>query len=224
MKKFRKAVLIFIKFLAGFLVIYVLTMFVLSRITINSDRQPIGSGIPIYIKSNGVHTDIVVPVKNEIKDWSTQIRFANTIAKDSTVQFIGFGWGDRKFYLNTPRWSDLKASTAFQAAFYMGTSIMHTTFFRQIQESENCIKVNITNSEYRKLVAYIEKDFQYDESGNVVLIPNASYGAYDSFYEGIGKYSLFYTCNSWTNNGLKSAGLPSAVWTLTDTGVLCHYH
>lgn len=224
MKKILKTTIVILKVFFGFIAIYVIVIFVLSRIMINSDRHPVDKGIAIYIKSNGVHTDIVVPVKNEIKDWSTQIRFANTIAKDSTAQFVGFGWGDRQFYLNTPQWSDLKFTTAFQAAFYMGSSIMHTSFLRQVDESAHCVKIDITNSEYKKLVAYIEKDFRYDESGDVVLIPNASYGAYDSFYEGIGKYSLFYTCNSWTSCGLKAAGLPSALWTLTDTGVLCHYH
>ena len=55
----------------------------------------------------------------------------NTKSKDSTAEYLAFGWGDKGFYLDTPEWSDLKASTAFKAAFALGNSAMHTTFINQ---------------------------------------------------------------------------------------------
>ena len=105
--------------------------FLLSKITINSNADHQSKDVSIYIKTNGVHTDIIVPVKNEIKNWSSQIKFENTKSKDSTAEYLAFGWGDKGFYLDTPEWSDLKASTAFKAAFALGNSAMHTTFINQ---------------------------------------------------------------------------------------------
>src|SRR6218665_3589700 len=78
-----------------FLIVYISAAFTLSKITVNSGSNQQAQEIPIYIKTNGVHTDIVVPVKNIIKDWSHEIRFENTQAKDSTAHFIAFGWGDK---------------------------------------------------------------------------------------------------------------------------------
>ena len=46
----------------------------------------------IYILTNGVHTDIVVPVKNDFCDWSKVIPFSNTIAKDTNAKWLAFGW------------------------------------------------------------------------------------------------------------------------------------
>jgi uncharacterized protein (TIGR02117 family) len=222
-KALKKGWRLFYKLLlgvVGFVAVYSLVVFALSRITVNKEDPDPAKDIAIYIKSNGVHTDIVVPVNNEIKDWRDEIAFDHTVSKDSTYQYIGFGWGDKGFYLNTPQWSDLKVSTACNAMFYLGTSAMHATFFHGLKEGERCVKINISQAEYQKLVAYIQTGFCGQK---VTVIPNAHYGENDSFYEGEGRYSLFYTCNSWANNALKAANQKAAFWTLTDTGILCHY-
>lgn len=206
-----------------FLVVYISAAFTLSKITVNSQSNQQAKEIPIYIKTNGVHTDIVVPAKNIIKDWTQQIRFENTQAQDSTAQFIAFGWGDKGFYLDTPEWSDLKASTAFNAAFGLGNSAMHTTFYKSVRESKNCIKVMISKENYQKLTDYIESSFQLDSTQNPIFITATTYGKNDSFYEAHGKYNLFHTCNSWANGALKASNQKAAFWTVTDSGIFCHY-
>lgn len=200
---------------------YLLTIFALSRITVNATDDKSSNDVAIYIKTNGVHTDIVVPVKNAIKDWSAEVKLESVAGNNAG--FVGFGWGDKGFYLNTPTWSDLKISTACNAAFYLGTSAMHATFFDHLTESPKCVKLTVSNEEYKQLIAYIESGFQFDANRNTILIKNSAYGKNDSFYEANGKYSMFYTCNSWANNALKAAGQKAALWTLTDTGIFCHY-
>jgi len=206
-----------------FLALYTLAAFSLSRIAVNDDALNSANDVSIYIMTNGVHTDLVLPVKNEIKDWSSEIRFENTKAKDSTAQFLAFGWGDKGFYLNTPQWSDLKASTAFNAAFGLSTTAMHTTFYKSLKESKTCVRIGLSSDNYQKLVAYIETGFQHDNAQMPVFINACTYGKNDSFYEANGSYSLFQTCNSWANAGLKAANQKAAMWTVTDTGIFCHY-
>ncbi len=209
--------------IVGFVIIYLLSAFILSKITVNSEDSDTEKDVTIYIKTNGVHTDIVVPVTNEFKDWSEKICYSHIKSQDSTLHYIGFGWGDKGFYLNTPEWSDLKFSTAFNAAFYLGTSAMHATFYKQIKENESCIRINISKTEYKKLTTYIENSFQYDGHGNPILINATTYGKNDSFYEANRKYHLFYTCNTWANNALKAAGQKAALWTPSDRGIFYHY-
>lgn len=55
----------------SFLVLYVVSALLISKISVNSDVAQKDKAIEIFILSNGVHTDIVVPIKNEFKDWST---------------------------------------------------------------------------------------------------------------------------------------------------------
>jgi uncharacterized protein (TIGR02117 family) len=197
--------------------------FSLSKITVNSEAENQAKEISIYIMTNGVHTDLVLPVRNEVKDWSREIKYENTQAKDSTTNFLAFGWGDKGFYLNTPEWSDLKASTAFNAAFGLGNSAMHTTFYKSVKESKSCIRIDVSKKNYQKLVNYIEAGFQHDNNQDPIFIEATTYGKNDSFYEANG-YNLFQTCNSWANNALKEANQKAAFWTVTDTGIFCHYH
>jgi len=213
------------RFLLGivaFIVVYVLATLALSNITVNSEPE-VSDDVELFINSNGVHTDIVVPIKNDVKDWSKDILFTHTKAKDSIMKYVAFGWGDKGFYLDTPEWSDLKASTAAKAAFYLGTSAMHTRLYKDLKEDENCVRITISKKDYEELVAYITESFQLDDNGKIQWIADRSYGQYDAFYEGQGSYSLFYTCNTWANNALKAANQKAALWTTYDKGILNHY-
>jgi uncharacterized protein (TIGR02117 family) len=207
----------------SFLVLYVVAALSISKISINADVAQKNKTIEIFILSNGVHTDIVVPIKNEFKDWSKEICFHHTKSKDSLVNYLAFGWGDKGFYLYTPEWSDLKTSTALNAAFGLSSSAIHTTFYKNIQENASCKKIKISAEEYQKLVTYISESFEFDSSKRIQWISNYSYGNRDAFYEAKGSYNLFYTCNTWANDALKIANQKASLWTVTDTGIFCHY-
>ncbi|MFW3327891.1 DUF2459 domain-containing protein, partial [Aliarcobacter butzleri] len=57
----------------------------------------------------------------------------------------------------------------------------------------------------------------------IYINTTAQYGQNDAFYEAIGSYSIFHTCNTWTNNVLKNANLLSSKWVAFDDGILYQY-
>jgi uncharacterized protein (TIGR02117 family) len=223
MKKILKIIGFTFAGIIGFLLVYVIASIGLSKIEVNSDLTAGNKEIEVFIQTNGVHSDIVVPVKNELKDWSKEIQFQQTKSKDSLMNYLSFGWGDKGFYLETPTWSDLKASTAFNAAFGLGESAMHATFYKKMAEGNDCVKIKISKKEYLQLVAYIESSFDRNKDGIPIFIPAVTYDKNDIFYEANRSYSLFYTCNTWANNALKSAGQKAAFWTNYDQGIFQHY-
>jgi uncharacterized protein (TIGR02117 family) len=82
----------------------------------------------------------------------------------------------------------------------------------------------ISNEQYAKLVAYIDNTFIRDADSKVMNIKTkANYNNEDAFYEAKGSYNLFYTCNTWANNALKSCGQKAALWTPSDMGIFYHY-
>ena len=206
-----------------FALVYLFLVFVIPYFSVNAKEQSPSEEVTLYIKTNGVHTDIVVPINTKYKDWSETLKFSHIKSQDATMQYIGLGWGDKGFYLNTPEWSDLKFSTAFVAAFGLGSSAMHATFYKEIRENENCVKIKVSAQEYQKLIAYVENTFDKDENGKPILIDATTYGQNDSFYEAKGAYTLFYTCNTWANSALKAMDQKAALWTATDTGIFQHY-
>lgn len=217
-----KAVLVLVLLLG----IYALAVWLLPYISVNRNADSQGDeDLSIYIKTNGVHTDIVVPVKNDRMDWSQLVQYAHTDAKDSTLEYIGIGWGDKGFYLQTPEWKDLKFSVAFKAMFHLGSSAIHATFYKRMNTGEDCKEIRISNDEYDKLVTYIKNTFETDASGNSIHIEsvNDGYGSTDAFYEANGRYDLFHTCNTWANSALKACDQRACLWTALDGGIFYQY-
>ena len=215
-----------LKYLAIFilpLVTYLLIVTLLSFVSVNEDLVENQQEISIYILTNGVHTDVVLPLKSEHYDWTNQLKPEHTKAKDSTYQYAALGWGDKGFYLETPTWADLKTSTALKAASGLSSTAMHVTFYKDLKESNSCKKLQISSENYNKLIAYLNKSFQTQSGKFLKIETDAVYGKTDVFYEAKGSYSLFYTCNSWANQALKAANQKAALWTITDTGIFRHY-
>ena len=218
-----RVVLLTILGLIAFVLLYLAAAFGLSRITVEKEPET-RQEVTIYIKTNGVHTDVVVPVRNSLYDWSTQLKFAHTKAADSTARYVGLGWGDKGFYLETPTWADLTVSVAFNAMFGLGSSAIHSTYYNTLKEDETCIRIDISEEQYKRLVRFIIDTFQKDPDGNFIHIPTtANYGHFDAFYEAVGRYNMFYTCNCWTNSALKSCGQRACLWTPFDKGIFYQY-
>jgi uncharacterized protein (TIGR02117 family) len=224
-KKIFWVALRFILFVICFVGLYFLAAFTLPYIAVNKNAATAGvDGVEIYILSNGVHTDLVLPLKTQGIDWSKKLSFRHTKSGDSMMPYVGFGWGDKGFYLETPTWADLKASTAINAMFFMGSSAMHVTFHQQMTIDKNCKKIWMSKEQYQLLYHYIDASFQKGNGGAYLYIPNRAYGQNDGFYEANRTYNLFFTCNTWTNEGLKRARLKASLWTPFDKGILYHYH
>jgi uncharacterized protein (TIGR02117 family) len=218
-----KAFKLLLKGLLGFvavILLYVVCAQGLSAIRVNTEPIKARRTIPVYVRTNGVHTDILVPVKNEYINWRDTFPVSSFANVDTTFSYLAFGWGDKGFYLDTPTWDDLKASTAFKALFFMSSTAMHVTYKRnEPKENEDCVKLLISEDAYQKLCAEIAASFAREKSG-IQRIDHPGYGEHDNFYEAIGTYSFLKTCNVWTGRCLKNSTITIGYWTPFDWNVM----
>jgi uncharacterized protein (TIGR02117 family) len=168
----------------------------------------------VYISSNGIHLDIVMPI--DLVDPGT----SEALKIPPSAKYVSFGWGDRGFYLETPTWSDLKFSVAFNAVFLKSESAMHVDY--RLNRSERWTKLSLCPEQQHELMDYINQSFKIDENGGFLLIDYPGYNETDSFYEAKGSYNLVMTCNEWVNVGLKRIGVRTSVWSPFEFGVLHH--
>jgi uncharacterized protein (TIGR02117 family) len=223
-KKIGRISLKIVGYLFLFIISYAILGSLISFIPVNRNFEECKQdGVEIYIQADDIHTDLILPIRNEIKDWSAFVNPKDAKAGDSTYTHVAFGWGDKGFYINTPRIEDLKFTTVFKAAFFLSTSAMHVAFKKSIKENETCKKICISKESYKKIISHIESSFQVDGQQKPILIKGAGYTPHDLFYDANGTYNLFYTCNSWANQGLKKAQMKAAFWTLFSFGILHHY-
>jgi len=215
----EKIASVILKIIVGFVLLiiaYFLVAIVLTFIPVHSDFQNQVSETEIYITSNGVHTNIIVPSQSQAFNWSTILDL------DKNCQFIEFGWGEKEFYMNTPNWSDLKLGTAFKAVFLPTPAVMQIhCISHKPNTSKNTVKINLTQDQLNQLNDYIYKSFVLDESLNTIKIePTKISNSNLRYYQANGKYSMLFTCNNWTSKGLKKVGVKNSLWAPFDKSVL----
>lgn len=219
---------LFLKILAGIIfippLIYMILVIIGGIIPVNANSNTEGPDIKIYLISNGMHTDIVLPAQTYLFDWTNLVKFEHTLSKQENFKYISFGWGDLGFYANTPEWKDLTFKTGFKALFLRTPSAVHATFLNTVVEDEDTKTLYINREQYTKLVDYIKNTFEFDEAnGEVYPVKGLHYSYNDVFYRARGSLHLFNTCNTWVNNALKEAGLRASLWTPFVEGIFLHY-
>lgn len=165
---------------------YLLAALVLARVPVNADWAEPDTGITIFVQSNGVHTGLVLPA--------------------GPRRWHAFGWGDRDFYLNTPRWQDLRPGTALSALIGSGDTLVHVDALGDFVPDENWRALRLRPDEYARLRAYVSATLRPGPA-----IPG--YTPQDRFYPARGRYSAVTTCNVWVSRGLRAAGVRAGLWT-----------
>jgi len=220
MKTLKYAIYILLTFIIG----YLLSIVIFPRITVKPEHIQNLRTINIYLKSNGVHTDLVVPIKNKYYNWSKHFHQSQILTSSVDYTHIAIGWGDKGFYLDTPTWADLTIKTATKAALGLSSTAIHITYYKTILENELCVKIAVSPEQYKRLYNYITTSAELTNSNKFIHIPTtANYGTNDAFYEAKGSYHLFKTCNTWVNKALKESGQKACLWTITSKQIINQY-
>jgi uncharacterized protein (TIGR02117 family) len=177
-------------------------------------------GIEVFVYADLVHSELSVPRVTEVVDWSDW--FARNDFEEITgrEEYVGIGWGDREFFLNTPTWDDAKASVIAGALLWPSGTVMHVSMRSKPVLGKYSQRIVLTPEQYQELVTHIQESFALGENALPQLISGYSYYDHDCFYEAQGTYSALYTCNNWTGDALKKAGVRTGWWTPYPWGLL----
>lgn len=215
--------------------LYLLVALIGGSIAVHRDFSPtpvVAGGVPIYLRTNGVHADLVLPARwpanlsdPVMRDWSNDFPVSRIVTAQAlrgrAWPWIAFGWGDRGFYLNTPRWRDLRWSTAWIALTGQGTAAMHVEYV-DVPERFAVRRVDIDIERYRRLLHFIDGFLRRDAGGAPRHIDHPGYGATDTFYEADGAYTPWLTSNEWVRDALDHAGVRTARWAPFDAPLFWH--
>jgi len=216
---------IFFLVLFASLVGYTLFTFFGTIIPRNRHFRPVQEGVTLYLSTNGMHTDFVLPTKNDLFDWTQVIDKQNFKSNLNPSTYLGIGWGDRAIYLDLAEWSEITFKMGFKTLMFPTPSILHITAYESIPSADNLIikKTVVSNQQYLQLCQFIKKYFKLDKAQNIQLIEGVGYTENDNFYHANGKYHALYTCNTWINQGLKIIGVRTPLWTPLDKGIFYQF-
>jgi uncharacterized protein (TIGR02117 family) len=204
----------------GIPALYLVAALLGSLIPVNRGWTEPDHGTTIYLADNGVHADIILPVKAQGLDWAPLIPKRDFAAADPNAHWIAFGSGEEQVYLNTPTWWDLTPRTIW-SALTGGNRVMHVEYVSN--PSYAVREVRLRPAEYRRLWAAIRSDFALNGLGKPKRIAHPGYGCCDAFYPAGSRTNAFRTCNTWTAGRLRLAGVKTSLWTPFVQGLVWRY-
>jgi uncharacterized protein (TIGR02117 family) len=197
---------------AGLVLLYFLGAVVLGLLADHRDFRESPGGTTIYVISEGVHTDLVIPASALSLIRSGALPVSDLSINSDESNYIAVGWGDREFYLTTPTWADLRLTTAWRALSGSNPTLLHVEATAPLAQLPGVRKIRLSDSQLAALASFVEASFALDVAGKAQRIAGAHYDAHDAFYVAQGHYSLSKTCNEWVREALDSAGVRSPLW------------
>ena len=200
--------------------VYLAVAWLLTAWPANRVQRDGGAQVQAWVLSNGIHTDLVLPARGHGMDWHTVFEPAHARAARPDADHVAIGWGDREIYLYTPEWKDLTAQRALRAAVGANGALLHVTHLRLADMPwGSAHRLPLSQAQYDRLVRYVLDSMP---QGKVRPVPGAHYARNDAFYEATGSANLFRTCNNWTGDALRAAGVTVSRWTPLDFTVTAH--
>lgn len=157
----------------------------------------------IWIVNHGWHTGII------IKTADISPSYFLSYPDFPENNFLEFGWGDKDFYQDGGM--DIDYWLTIKAALWPTSSVVHVVGFDSPVEKyfsySGLIMLSIPDTAFSTMLSFIDLASEKDSSGQAILIGKGLYGN-SRFYEGEATYYFPKTCNVWTAQCLKEAGLP----------------
>lgn len=210
----------------------------------DAPERPEGPPVTVYVISNGVHADIVLPARVEGEAGLAELLglegTADVVASPAgqlrltARSHLAVGWGARDFYLATPTWAEVRPGVALRALAFAPAALHVDVMAGPPLADADTRVLRLARQGYRGLVAFVAASLLRDAAGRPVPIPvhgnadngNAghgpSYGPGSLFYEATGRFSPLRTCNTWAADALAAAGARAPLWTPLPQFVLHH--
>ncbi|WP_324806492.1 TIGR02117 family protein [Sphingomonas sp. LY29] len=211
---------IFLLAVAAIPALYLLAALVGAVVPVNRDWEEPKDGITIYLASNGVHADLILPASAQGLDWRPLVPRRDFADVPPDARWVAFGAGERRVYLETPTWGDISPRTIW-AATTGGERVMHVEWVADPTYAARAIR--LTPAQYRRLWAAIRAGFTLDDKGRPIRIDHPGYGPRDAFYQGVGKANAIDTCNQWVASRLRLAGVEAPSWAPFVQGLTWRY-
>jgi len=186
-----------------------------SYITITPKTIDTEKNSSIYIATNGIHLEIIIP-KTTIDSL-----LLDGLQHTDQARYVSFGWGEKTYYTKAATSRNFTNANRFQAALLNTPSLLHVTKYNAIQN--HWIEIKTTTTQFIKLQTYINDSFVPDTEDHKSMVPEISYSDNDRFYEANGSYNCLNTCNTWVNTAFKQSDMKACLWTPFDFGLLRIY-
>jgi uncharacterized protein (TIGR02117 family) len=163
-------------------------------------REAPGDSATIFLVAAGWHTEIALPIH------AIHGHLSAVMADFPNAQYLSFGWGERNYYMaRAPTVGD-----AMRAMFPGPAVLLVTPLYRPPRESRaaaQVFEVGLSTAGLDRLSNHLWAAFEKSGDGTSRRLA-AGPEPGSAFYAATGTYSATFTCNTWTAESLRVAGIP----------------
>jgi uncharacterized protein (TIGR02117 family) len=205
-----RALRFFLRFLAALVplaILYFATALGFALFPASGRAQQAGGEPVVYVCTTLAHADIIMPSQDPLVDWSAVFPAASP--RDLPAHaYLAFGWGDLRFFRETPSWADVSFSTALGALAGFNDTALRVMAVNPPTDDPDCRPLVIDRAGRQAVIAHILKTLVPEASGRPQRRPGGA--AFEAYYLANGRYGPLRTCNQWMAEALAAAGLPYA--------------
>lgn len=165
----------------------------------------------VHVAASGWHADLIVP-RAAIPPG--RVPEAEDFPR---ARFLRIGWGDRDFYTST----EFSVWYGLKALFWPSASVLHVVGFTRAPAEEyphdEIVALPLTASGARALFRYLDAAFARRGAVRAPRLMPSPYGG-GWFYPAQRPFHLLRTCNVWTAEALRAAGVPVRATLALTTG------
>ncbi|HAD58539.1 MAG TPA: hypothetical protein DCG12_04800 [Planctomycetaceae bacterium] len=128
---------------AGFLALTYAAIVLAELTPCNKDFEEAIEGIEIFISSNAVHAEFLLPVDTDTIDWRNVFPAQYFLTDTTQARHIETGRKEQNLFPVTPTWSDHRISTVSHTLLTPSDTCIHATMKTQLSETPNRRSVRI---------------------------------------------------------------------------------
>jgi uncharacterized protein (TIGR02117 family) len=198
--------------------LYFTAAFIGSSIPANANAVQPKDGIPIFVETNGVHVSLIVPITLASEDLSDLIRPDQLREPAYYGTHVMIGWGHGGVYRHSKTWATVRSGDVTSAVFGSDDVVLHVYHLSDPHPTPDRRMLRVTPVQYHSIIRQIRAAFLLDARHESQ--ENPAYGPDNVFYVARGHYTALHTCNSWTGDVLRNAGVRIGIWTPMPGGVM----
>ena len=134
----------------------------------------------------------------------------------TTARYIG--GGHKRVYRNAQSWSDVQSADIASAIIGSKETTLHIYHLIDPRPAPHRKRFLVSQRQFQGIIASIRSTFRLTSDGRSTAHP--AYAPDNLFYDSTGHYSAYTTCNEWTGEVLRKAGVRMGIWTPMPGGVM----
>lgn len=183
--------IMFLLYLSPVLAIYLLICMAAPFIRVGHKKP--GKGVKFHIVRDIIHSDYLF----ESELWREMF--------PPKGRYIKIGWGDRKIFLETKTWNNLKIEDFLTAFFGLNGTVLKVDFVDEVPRESKPMEID------ERQLAVIKEHVKSSFRGKPIA-KKPTHCPTGDYYESDLGYNCFTNCNNWVNYGLYLARATNRIW------------